>query len=59
MFASTRNAGFSRSGPVSNAVMVTSQMSRSSYDFPIDSSRISPGASSAQARSNSVSSSYR
>jgi hypothetical protein len=59
MFASTRKAGFSRSGPVSRFVTVASQISRPSNDFPIDSSRINPGDSSAQDRSSSVSSSYR
>ena len=59
MFASTRNAGFSRAGPDSKLVTVTSQMSRPSYDFPIDSTFTSPGSSSAQDRNNSVSSPYR
>ena len=58
MFASIRKAGLSVCGPVSVFVTVTSQMSRPSYDLPIDSSAQSPGASSAQARSVSVSSSY-
>jgi hypothetical protein len=55
--ASIRNAGFSDAGPVSVFVTVTSQMSRFSHDRPIDSSEHSPGASSAQARRSSVSSS--
>ena len=40
MFASIRNAGLSRSAPVSKFVIVASQMSRSSKERPIDSSAI-------------------
>ncbi len=39
MFASIRKAGLSRSAPVSKFVIVASQMSRPSYDLPIDSRR--------------------
>ena len=58
MFASTRNPGLSRSSPVALFVTVTSQMSRPSYDCPIDSTLQSVGASEAHAWSASVSSSY-
>ena len=39
MFASIRKAGLSTSAPLSKFVIVASQMSRSSYERPIDSSR--------------------
>src|SRR5688572_10092897 len=59
MFASIRKAGLSRSAPVSKFVIVASQMSRSSKDRPIDSTRQRSGRSSAQPWRISVSSSYR
>ena len=58
MFASIRNAGLSSCAPVSVFVTVTSQMSRPSYDLPIDSSAQSCGASCAQLRRVALSSSY-
>ena len=58
MFASIRKPGLSACAPVSVLVIVTSQMSRPSYDLPIDSRVQSFGASSAHARSVSLSSSY-
>ena len=57
MLASTRNPGLSRCAPVSVFVTVTSQMSRPSYDLPIDSSAQRFDASSDHVRSVSVSSS--
>ena len=54
----TKTAGFSSGGPVSRFVSVTSEISRPSYDCPIDSSRRSDGNSAAQASSTSFSSAY-
>ena len=44
MFASTRNAGLSRSAPVSKFVIVASQMSRPSYELPdrLDAVEVGP-----------------
>ena len=57
MLASRRNAGFSAAGPVSRFVTVASQISRPSNERPTLSSAKSCEASSAHARSVSVSSS--
>ncbi len=51
-----KTAGFSSAGPVSVFVTVQSQMSRPSYDFPIDSTEKCVGNSVAHASSVSVSS---
>ncbi len=48
MLPSEKNAGLSASEPVEKSVTVAIQMSRPSYDLPIDSSRTKPGYSSAK-----------
>jgi hypothetical protein len=54
----TKTAGFSSGAPVSAFVTVQSQMSRPSYECPIDSTENSCGCSAAHASSVSVSSAY-
>ena len=57
MLPSSQKAGFSRSGPVAELVIVTSQRSRPSWLFPTDSSRASFGCASDSSRSACVSAS--
>ena len=52
----TNTAGFSSAEPVSAFVTVQSQMSRPSYDLPIDSNENCVGNAAAHASSVSVSS---
>jgi hypothetical protein len=56
MLASIQIAGFSSCGPVAVFVIVHSQMSRSSYDFPMLESSIRSGYAAARASRISVSS---
>jgi hypothetical protein len=58
MLASIRKPGLSRWSAVSVFVTVTSQMSRPSYDRPIDSTLQRVGDSEAHSCSVAVSSSY-
>ena len=58
IWACTNTAGFSVAPPVLVFVTVQSQMSRPSYEWPIDSTVKSSGWSFAHASSVSVSSAY-